>query len=412
MSLRRRWPAISARPSGRPRYPAEWPDTLPTPDPAPELCAVLHPAADGTHRIALADDPVDDATADGPRTRGPATSRSNRRGRLCPLRRPRRGDRRHAVCHRLGGLQVRADRRRGAGLHRVRRHRPPPWCRAPGWSSSTTRSSCRSTWPGGCPRTRLRRTPPPRGHESSRRRGVARCRSGRAMLPLVGSATSAVQASPYAAEDAFCFEGALPEGDVLADSTAIANPPLERMHVPEAQEITTGAGVKVAAIDSGIQDGLGINLAGSVGLPDVAGHQLMSGHGTIVGGLISGKDGVAPGAQVLSIRAFDSEEADVSQGEKPVTSQAIAQGIQLAIDTAADPQVQGRQHLPVRPRRRPGAQAGDQGPARPRRGRRRVGGQRRRRGSGDLQGHARQRCPRLSGRLSGCPRRECRAAAG
>jgi hypothetical protein len=46
-------------------YPAEWPETLPTADPAPEMCAVLHPGADGAPRVALADNPADNASADG-----------------------------------------------------------------------------------------------------------------------------------------------------------------------------------------------------------------------------------------------------------------------------------------------------------------------------------------------------------
>ncbi|WP_310529007.1 type VII secretion protein EccB [Nocardioides sp.] len=46
-------------------FPAEWPETLPTADPAPELCAVLHPDSGGAWRVALADDPTGDASAEG-----------------------------------------------------------------------------------------------------------------------------------------------------------------------------------------------------------------------------------------------------------------------------------------------------------------------------------------------------------
>lgn len=46
-------------------YPEEWPDTLPDADPAPEMCAVLHPDADGAARVALADDPTGDASPEG-----------------------------------------------------------------------------------------------------------------------------------------------------------------------------------------------------------------------------------------------------------------------------------------------------------------------------------------------------------
>jgi hypothetical protein len=46
-------------------YPDEWPETLPTADLAPEMCAVLHPGSDGAARVALADDPTGDASAEG-----------------------------------------------------------------------------------------------------------------------------------------------------------------------------------------------------------------------------------------------------------------------------------------------------------------------------------------------------------
>lgn len=48
-----------------PEYPTEWPVTVPTPDLATEMCAVLHPGPDGANRVGLADDPTGDATADG-----------------------------------------------------------------------------------------------------------------------------------------------------------------------------------------------------------------------------------------------------------------------------------------------------------------------------------------------------------
>lgn len=46
-------------------YPEEWPQALPTADLAPEMCAVLHHDADGAPRVALADDPTGDASAEG-----------------------------------------------------------------------------------------------------------------------------------------------------------------------------------------------------------------------------------------------------------------------------------------------------------------------------------------------------------
>ena len=149
-------------------------------------------------------------------------------------------------------------------------------------------------------------------------------------LPLVGAATPVVLPSAYAAGDAPCSETVLPDTEVLADSGARTNPPLSRMHVPEAQEVTDGSGVKVVVIDSGVQSGLGINQGVATSLPGLP-SVLLSGHGTLVGALISGRDGVAPGAQVIDVRVFDTADADVAQGEKAVTSGGIAQGIQQAM---------------------------------------------------------------------------------
>lgn len=151
------------------------------------------------------------------------------------------------------------------------------------------------------------------------------------VLPLVGAGVVVGSPAAYAAEPVECQETVLPETEALAGSKVKINPPLERMHVPEAQEITDGSGVTVAVIDSGIRPDLGMKVGPAVALPEVQGPYL-SGHGTLVGGLIAGRDGVAPGAQLVDIRVFDSSEADVSQGEKTVTSQGIADGIRQAID--------------------------------------------------------------------------------
>ncbi len=151
------------------------------------------------------------------------------------------------------------------------------------------------------------------------------------VLPLVGAASPAVLPSAYAADDGVCSETDIPGTEALADSEAKNNPALERMHVPQAQEVTDGSGVKVVVIDSGVQEGLQINQDGAFAVPGTAG-VLLSGHGTIVSGLISGPEGVAPGAQVISMRVFDAAGADPSQGEKDVTSQGITDGILQAIE--------------------------------------------------------------------------------
>lgn len=134
----------------------------------------------------------------------------------------------------------------------------------------------------------------------------------------------------YAAEEGICSEGDIPGTEVLAGSTARTNPALERMHVPEAQTVTEGDPVKVLVIDSGVETGLGIDVVAALALPGLS-TAVMSGHGTLVAGLIAGPDGVAPGAQVIDVRVFDSADADVTRGERTVTSQGIADGIDRAI---------------------------------------------------------------------------------
>lgn len=151
------------------------------------------------------------------------------------------------------------------------------------------------------------------------------------VLPLVGVGLSSGLPSAYAAEPVECNETVLPDTELVVGSKVRTNPPLERMHVSQAQEVTDGSGVKVAVIDSGIRPGVGMKVAPAVAIPGVQG-VLLSGHGTLVGGLIAGPDGVAPGAQLVDIRVFDSADADGSQGEKTVTSQGIADGIRQAVE--------------------------------------------------------------------------------
>nr|WP_212839579.1 type VII secretion-associated serine protease mycosin [Catellatospora sp. IY07-71] len=88
------------------------------------------------------------------------------------------------------------------------------------------------------------------------------------------------------------------------------------LRTDQAHEITTGSGVTVAVIDSGV-DGTHPDLQGSV-LPGVDlssegpgdGHRDASGHGTSMAGLIAAHGkvrGIAPDAKILPVRAFTTE---------------------------------------------------------------------------------------------------------
>ncbi len=139
-----------------------------------------------------------------------------------------------------------------------------------------------------------------------------------ALVPL-GAAPS------YAEGEDACSKTIIGESERTADTEAKVSTPLARMHVPEAQRISQGAGITVAVLDSGVGEGLGIDVVSrSVpGLQPV----LLSGHGTIVGGLIAGPDGVAPKSRILSMRVLDKDDPDPQREERGVSSALMAQGI-------------------------------------------------------------------------------------
>jgi membrane-anchored mycosin MYCP len=110
------------------------------------------------------------------------------------------------------------------------------------------------------------------------------------------------------------------------DTKATESAPARRMHVPQAHRITRGAGVTVAVVDSGVGTGLGMDVIQE----SVAGFggPMLSGHGSIVAGLIAGEKGVAPEARILSMRVLDKNDPDPDEGERPVTSTTLAAGLQ------------------------------------------------------------------------------------
>ncbi|HYJ27258.1 MAG TPA: S8 family serine peptidase [Nocardioides sp.] len=140
-----------------------------------------------------------------------------------------------------------------------------------------------------------------------------------------------VWAAPATADhDAPCLVGEVPGSEPLADTHEEDNAAFDRMHVEQAQRVATGRGVKVAVIDSGVADGDGLDVYDGRAIPGVSATTVLSGHGTIVGGLIAGPHGVAPDAQVFDVKVFDAEGADATQGER-LTSAGIAAGIDAVI---------------------------------------------------------------------------------
>ena len=151
------------------------------------------------------------------------------------------------------------------------------------------------------------------------------------LVALLGSLALVPSTAPasYAEGEDPCDKGIIAESERTADTRARTSEPLVRMHVPEAQAITRGSGVTVAVVDSGVGTGLGIDVVSVA----VRGLQptLLSGHGTIVAGLIAGPDGVAPRARILSMRVLDKDDPDPQRGERGVSSALLAQGIDLLV---------------------------------------------------------------------------------
>lgn len=148
-------------------------------------------------------------------------------------------------------------------------------------------------------------------------------------LVLPFGASAAIPAS--AAGEAPCDVVVLPTTEPTAPSRADRSQALARMGVPAAQQVTTGSGQVVAVLDSGIHPGVGIDVlpGASFVLPDVD-PSLLSGHGTIVAGLIAGPHGVAPDARIIDGKVFDTESPD--EGEVGVTSGGIADGVRRLVE--------------------------------------------------------------------------------
>ena len=152
---------------------------------------------------------------------------------------------------------------------------------------------------------------------------------------VLAAAVVPVWAGPAVADhEAPCSVGELPDSERLADTHAKDNPAFDRMHVEDAQGVATGKGVKVAVIDSGVRPVEGLDVYDGVGVAGVSG-DLLSGHGTIVAGLIAGPRGVAPDAQVFDVKVFDVEDADSPEDGRELTSAGIVAGIDAVI--AAQP---------------------------------------------------------------------------
>ena len=155
---------------------------------------------------------------------------------------------------------------------------------------------------------------------------------------------AAAGSSPAAAADASLAD-CEPGQVVLTSDTPTA---LAKLQAASAWQLATGAGVVVAVVDSGI-DVNNPHLTGVVaGGVDLVGDGVGPfgdplGHGTAIAGVIaaraidgSGVVGLAPEAQLLSVRVFrGSDQQSVDAGFGP-RADRIAAGIRWAADSGAD----------------------------------------------------------------------------
>ncbi|MDP9797582.1 type VII secretion-associated serine protease mycosin [Catenuloplanes nepalensis] len=115
---------------------------------------------------------------------------------------------------------------------------------------------------------------------------------------------------------------------------------LNRLAPEAAWPLSRGAGVTVAVIDSGVNGDHPV-LAGKVaggrdfGFQDFGGQCDLVGHGTVVAGIIAGRDGVdasfsgiAPDARILPLRVLDEDDFEVDASAPG----RIAQAIEFAVD--------------------------------------------------------------------------------
>lgn len=134
-----------------------------------------------------------------------------------------------------------------------------------------------------------------------------------------------------------------------ADAIRTAEWPVGYLDLPDAQQLSTGTGVTVALLDTGVVQGRA-DLTGQVKTgPDYAGGIEKQGdagwgeHGTCMASIIAGHGrngggdgmlGVAPNAHILSVRVIRDDDAP-DFGQATTDSTPISDGIRYAVDHGA-----------------------------------------------------------------------------
>lgn len=160
-------------------------------------------------------------------------------------------------------------------------------------------------------------------------------------LVVVGTSSAPAFASavPAAGGSAAALPGPLDAPTVNGDDVRNEQWHLKTLNVAGAWAVSTGAGVTVAVIDSGV-DSSHVDLKGQVlpglDLVDARGDADtdLVGHGTTVSAIIAGKDddsgvvGIAPNAKILPVRVLD-------QKNRYDDAKVVAEGVRWAVDKGA-----------------------------------------------------------------------------
>ncbi|MBP2402004.1 type VII secretion-associated serine protease mycosin [Streptomyces syringium] len=145
---------------------------------------------------------------------------------------------------------------------------------------------------------------------------------------------------------------ALPAGSARADTIRAQEWALDALRTQEAWKTTKGAGITVAVLDTGVDEGHP-DLAGQV-LPgeDLVGFGARRGdrawarHGTAMAGIIAGRGhgddnadgvlGIAPEAKILPVRVILEDKDPARPRARTARGGALADGIRWAADHGAD----------------------------------------------------------------------------
>lgn len=168
-----------------------------------------------------------------------------------------------------------------------------------------------------------------------------------ALLPVIALAAGMLAVPLAAPEPAHAADGCTAEDAAYTTEVPAA---LALVDAAGANGLSTGEGVVVAIVDSGIDAGnphlagvqiSGVDLVGDGERAD--GLSDLTGHGTAIAGIIaaqavegSGVVGLAPDVELMSVRVFRSDSDQDAQAGFGPTAQKIADGIRYAADHGAD----------------------------------------------------------------------------